>query len=247
MSVFDWSILAALLFAIIIFCARIMRKGLTTLEDHRREYISKIKATELQLQEDNKNISSQDHLYIMRIALEDLIRLESFKKNSPAQNYEVVQEESKLFFKTPRGVLTVQLHMRERNLKTTRRVLHGKSRWTLTGFGYSHNYFDPAVLMRDLNIWLHSDNNDLFIPPYEPHGGFISIDEDESEKAKLEIKECISQNKPDPVTEQGVSSKNADDKNYLVIPTPDIQFDPLTDLLTMITSKTESENHVKKI
>lgn len=248
MSAFEWSFLGALLFAIIIFCARLMRRGLTTFDDHRKEYISKIKATELQLQEDNKNIPSQDHLYIMRTALEDLIRLECCNKNESMQNFEVTEEASKLFFKTPRGVLTVQLHMRERSLKTTGRVLHGKSRWTLTGFGYSRNYSEPATLMSDLNMWLHYDKNDLFTPPYRPYVGNIYENTEKAEKANFEINEKTSQNKTKSITvKQKDSSKNIDNKDSLTIPTQDIQFDPLTELLSLITSKIDSENSAKKI
>lgn len=156
MTMLEWSVLGAILLAILIFCARIMRRGLTTLDDDRRQYLEKIRGHEARIEEDKKRISARDHLAIMRAALEDLIRLDG---NPPG--YSVSQNAQTLQLATPRGVWEVRLVMRERSLRTSARVLHGKSRWLLSGFGQQEQYPDPASLMRSLNARIHAVDDEF--------------------------------------------------------------------------------------
>lgn len=156
MTIFDWGIFGALILAILIFCARLMRRGIVSLDDRRSQYIEKIHAGELQLAEDRKKISSREHLAIMRSALEDLIRLDD---NPPG--WQVIQHDKTLEFITPENAWTIELVMRERNLATTGQTLHGKSRWTLIGSDRIEQHAEPISLMASLNKHIHNSDDDF--------------------------------------------------------------------------------------
>lgn len=154
MTMFEWAAIAALMLAILIFCARIMRRGLTTLDEDRQHYLERIKSGEKQLAEDRKKIPALEHLHIMRAALEDLIRLDG---NPPG--YSVQMHGRIIELVTPEGNWKIQLIMRERGLRSTSKVLHGKARWLLTGFDRQEEHPDHASLMRSLNARLHSKDD----------------------------------------------------------------------------------------
>lgn len=147
----EWALLGALFLGIMIFCARIMRRGLRTLDDDRARYLERIQEDERKIAEDRKNISAMDHIWIMQAALEDLLRLENYP-----EGYAVHRAGMSLEFVTPEGPWNVEIAMRERHLRSTHRVLHGKSRWVLSGFGQVESHPDPASLMASLNAHLHS-------------------------------------------------------------------------------------------
>lgn len=141
----EWAAIAAILFGAMIFCARIMRKGITTLDEDRQLYLERIHEEEHKIAEDRKNISSMEHLQIMRAAVEDLLRLEG----NP-EGYSIKARGRVITLETPKGPWTIELVMRERSLKSCGRTLHGKSRWRLEGGDRSEDHDSPASLMRSL-------------------------------------------------------------------------------------------------
>lgn len=160
--ILDWALVGAVLIGALIFCARIMRRGLTTLDEDRQRYFERIQACESRIREDRKNMSSLEHLAVIRAAVEDLLRLEG---NPP--DHVLASVGHMLTLQTPDGTWKIKLVMRERALKSTARTLHGKSRWRLEGPGHAEDHDDPASLMRSLHAHLRDRENDH--PPMPPH------------------------------------------------------------------------------
>lgn len=147
----EWIILGALALIGLAMSARIMRKGLPTLDDNRKSYMEKIHETERRLAEDRKNISSAEHLDVMGAALRDLLRLDG-----DPHGFSVRKMGNAWELATPKGAWRVELLMHEKSLRTSGRVLHGRSRWLLSGFDIVETHPDPASLMRSLNARMHS-------------------------------------------------------------------------------------------
>lgn len=160
-SILQWVFLGALLLGLILFCARIMRKGIRTLDDDRKRWLERMHTEELRIEEDRKNIAAADHLVMMRAAVDDLLRLEG-----RTQGYETRSEGRRIELATPNGPWLVELLMREKNLRSAHRVLHGRSRWLLSGFGVHEQHADPASLMRSLACHLRGEDNPLFEPEH---------------------------------------------------------------------------------
>lgn len=152
MGILEWAGLGALFLGIMVFCARIMRRGLSTLDDDRHKYMERIHEGEKRLAEDRKNIAALDHISIMRAALEDLMRLEG----NP-EGFSVIQEGMSLELVTPDGVWHIDLAMRERHLRSAHRVLHGRGRWILSGFGLHEEHQEIGGLMASLNSHLRAE------------------------------------------------------------------------------------------
>lgn len=155
MSILEWAAIGALGLAMLVICARVMRRGVRTLDENRMEWRENMRQTEKQIEKDRKKISSAEHLNILRAAMEDLLRLEG-----QPQGYEVRGKDGTLELCTPQGSWRVELIMRESRLKSSSRVLHGQCRWRLEGFGIEESHMDPASLMRSLNEHLHEDGKE---------------------------------------------------------------------------------------
>lgn len=164
MSVFDWSILGALLLAVIIFCAKLMRRGIVTLDDRRSDYLGRIHEAELKIAEDRKNISSEEHLVFMLSALEDLIRLEG-----RPDGWSAGRNGKSLWLETPEKRWDIKLAMAERRLASIGRVIHGKGKWLLESDHQAAQYSDCALLMADLNRQVHHQEDEVEnLPPNRP-------------------------------------------------------------------------------
>lgn len=159
MSILEWAAIGAIGLAMLVICARVMRKGVRTLDEKRRDWSEQMRQTELQIEKVNKNISSAEHLDIMKAAIEDLLRLENH-----SAGYSVSGEGKTIKLQTPQGEWKVELLMRESGLKSNRRVLHGASRWRLSGFEHEELHTDPASLMHSLNEHLHRTNKEDLAP-----------------------------------------------------------------------------------
>jgi hypothetical protein len=137
----------------LIFCFRMMRHGLTSLEKDRDRYLKRIRAEEQQLEEDKKNISQSEHLYIARAGIADILRLAG---NPPG--FSIADEEFAILLQTPEGVWRIDLNMREHALRNTGRVLRGKARWRLSGFGMNEQFDRIGDMMACLNAQLRGEN-----------------------------------------------------------------------------------------
>lgn len=146
MNILEWAVLGVLGLAMFVISARVMRRGLPTLDDKRKSLSESMRQKEMELDKDRKNISSGEQLRLLRAAAEDLIRLDS-----PGQGFEVIENRDGVELKTPQGSWKVSIQMKEKGLKGSGRVLHGKCRWRLEGFGREEAYDDMASLMRRLD------------------------------------------------------------------------------------------------
>lgn len=75
MALWEWAGAGAVFLAAVVFCVRLMKRGLTTLEDERAQCLERIRQMEEKIQEDQKNMASSEHLRVARAGLEDLLRL----------------------------------------------------------------------------------------------------------------------------------------------------------------------------
>ena len=159
MSLLGWVVGAAVLLAALVFCFRVMRRGMSTLDDDRRKFLAKIRDGEHKLREEQKQVPAAEHLALMRAAVEDLLRLE----DAPP-GYRVETAGRAILLHTPQATWRLELAMREASLKSRQRVLHGRPRWFLSGAGHEEQHGDPASLMRSLHAHLHASEG----PPSEP-------------------------------------------------------------------------------
>lgn len=150
MSIIEWAALGALMFVVLLCSARIMRRGLCTLDEDRKQYLAHMADGKKQLAEDWKSISAGEHMYMLRAALEDFLRLENCQESSAVDMRGHVIE-----IKTPDKVWRVELLMRERLLASTKKVLHGRGRWILSAPGVYEAHSELRELMASLNAHWH--------------------------------------------------------------------------------------------
>lgn len=156
-NMLEWAGLGALLLGIIVFSGRLMRRGLTSLDDHRNAYLNSMRETEKKLHEDYKNMAADERMLIMKAAVADLLRLEG----NPA-GWEAQSENRRIKLITPRKTWIIELLVAERSLKGSQRTLRGRSRWILSDSERYEEHTDPASLMRSLNSQLRgSADKDL--------------------------------------------------------------------------------------
>lgn len=156
----EWAGLGAIMFALVIFCARIMRRGLTTLEDDRKQNKERIADGMRKLEEDKKNISANECLYLAEAALRDLIRLE---RRSRECRIEAIGNTIELH--TADDCWQLELLMRESALRSRHKILHGQSHWVLRCREINESHREISSLMASLNRHLHG-NREICLPPH---------------------------------------------------------------------------------
>lgn len=156
----EWAGLGAIMFALVIFCARIMRRGLTTLDDDRKQNRERIADGMRKLEEDKKNISSSEQLYLAEAALRDLVRLD--KKTG---KWRIQAKGNQIDLYTPDGCWQVELLMRESALRSRHKILHGQSHWVLRGSEINENHREIASLMASLAHHIHGTREEG-LPPH---------------------------------------------------------------------------------
>lgn len=157
MSIFEWALLGALMLGLLIFCARIMRRGLTTLDDDRKKTRERIEEARRRVAEDKKNISAGEQIYLAQAAIADLIRLDCRESECSLKTGDHLID-----LATPDGAWQIELLMRERSLRSRHKVLHGQSRWLLHGPGINEEHRELATLMASLARQLRG------VPEIEP-------------------------------------------------------------------------------
>ncbi|MDO5484442.1 MAG: translation initiation factor IF-2, partial [Desulfovibrionaceae bacterium] len=148
-----WAAAGALLLVGFIYSARVMKRGITTLDEARAHHWERIQEGERQLQEDRKNIPLNEHVHILRVGVEDLLHL----AGDPPGFY-LEDQERAVVLHTPNGPWRMELFMREALLRGSGKTIHGQSRWLLSGFGHEEHYEDIAGLMHSLHDHLRGDN-----------------------------------------------------------------------------------------
>lgn len=149
---FEWAALGGVVFALFIFCARIMRRGLSSLDDVRRQHTEKINEGKRRLAEDCKKISADDQFHLLEAAIEDLVRL-----RPEAGAWKTEKRDRIIALENPPRRWEIELVMRERVLRTSSCVMHGKPKWLLRGEGLEERFSDIADLMACLNGQLQAD------------------------------------------------------------------------------------------
>ena len=157
MALWEWAAAGAVFVAIVVLCVRLMKRGLSTLEDERAQCLERIREMEEKIKEDQKNMASSEHLRIARAGLEDLLRLagnpQGIWLEVVAKGRGEAQGEA-LVLHLPQEDLRVSLSMRERELKGVRKVAHGRGRWHLSGLNLHEEYTDIVPLMRAISARL---------------------------------------------------------------------------------------------
>ena len=74
----EWIAAGVVLLVVIVFCVRLMKSGLTTLEDERARCDERIRTMEEQVRQDQKNMPSSEHLHIALAGLRDMLRLADY-------------------------------------------------------------------------------------------------------------------------------------------------------------------------
>lgn len=161
MSLMWWIIAGAIMLAALVFCFRIMRRGMSTLDDDRRKFLARIRDGEHKLEEEQKQVAAAEHLALMRAAVEDLLRL----ADSPP-GYRMETAGRTILLHTPKGTWRLELAMREIGLKSRQKVLHGRPRWLLSGPGHEEQHADAAAVMRSLHAHLRAEGD---LAPEPPH------------------------------------------------------------------------------
>jgi hypothetical protein len=157
--VFEWIPALAIIVIGVIFCFRMLKRGLGTLEKTRLRHYEDIRAKEQQLLDDTKNISRSEHFRLAHAAITDLLHLEGDRAG-----FSLGTQGQTLLLNTPEGIWRITLDMRERTLHHTRKVLHSKERWVLSGFGREEKFADLAALMRNLTACLRGEKS-IETPP----------------------------------------------------------------------------------
>lgn len=174
MVLWEWAAAGAVFVAVVILSVRLMKGGLSTLEDEREKCLERIRRMEEKIQEDQKNMASSEHLRIARSGLLDLLR----QAGNPAGTWiEIVgaglgeARGETLVLHVPEGELRISLSMRERELRGVRKVAHGRGRWHLSGLGLREEYTDLVPLMRAVSarlaLCLEEEDSP---PPFRPLG-----------------------------------------------------------------------------
>lgn len=160
MNIFLLALVGAIMLAALILCFRIMRRGISTLDDDRKKSLARIKDGENKLAEEQKQVSAIEHLSLMRAAVEDLLRL----ADSPP-GYNVESDGRIILLHTPKDTWRLELAMRESRLKTMPKVLHGHPRWLLSSSEHQEQHEDAASIMRSLHVHLCSETDQAIEPP----------------------------------------------------------------------------------
>ncbi len=152
-----WAVAGALLVAALVYSARVMKKGITTLDETRARNLERIHDGERQLLEDRKNMPLDEHVHILWAAVADLLHL--------AGNPEGLLPERKgrqVILHTPQGCWHMAPNMRQTTLHSSHRTVQGRSRWLLQGFGKEEHFDDVAGLMRALHLHLQGERLSVY-------------------------------------------------------------------------------------
>ena len=165
----EWAAAAAAVIVAVLFCLRLTRQGLGTLEEERDRCLERIREMEEQVREDQKNMPSGEHLRIVHAALEDLLR----QAGAPTEDGLLVEMDAAgqcLVWRLPGPdgrpeEWRVRLFMRERELRGTHKVAHGQARWRLSGPGVEEDFTDLVQLLRACNGRLAQRTRPAHLPP----------------------------------------------------------------------------------
>ncbi|MBD5641023.1 MAG: translation initiation factor IF-2 [Desulfovibrio sp.] len=146
MTIFEWAAIGGIVLALFIFCARVMRRGLTTLDETRSQHLEKIAEGERQLAEDRRKITAEEQFHLLEAAIADLIRLSPYP-----EAWQIGLQHNIIYLETTGSRWEIELAMSERALRSSGRILHGKPHWLLRNEDIHEHYTDVAQLLASLN------------------------------------------------------------------------------------------------
>lgn len=159
MGLLEWVGIGVIMLVAGVLSVRIMRRGLPTYAEDREKYLQHMDQMRREVEEDRKHISAREQMYLMHSALDDFVRLERL-------DAQVVERGNVLCLKAGDVIWQIDLLMRERMLASSKRVIHGQSRWLLTGPNVKEEYLDCARLMASLNAHWHGCIPDTATPEH---------------------------------------------------------------------------------
>ncbi len=160
----EWAAAGIIFLLLVVFCVRLMKRGLFTLEDERALCEERIRLMEEELRQDQKNMASSEHLRVALAGLRDLLRLAGYPRGFWIEVTARGQGEAKgeaLLLHTPNGDWRISLGMRECQLRGVRKVAHGLGRWHLYGPDIHEEYTDLAPLMCALHTHLRQGGGSM--------------------------------------------------------------------------------------
>lgn len=161
MNLMEWGAIGAVMFALFIFCARIMRRGISVLDDERKKQMEIISEGQRKIDEEKRNITADEQIRLARAAAEDLLRLEGLEKVCQLKaDCHIID------LRCPDGDWRLQLLMRETSLRSRRKTLCGQSRWLLLGENAHEEYGDIAGLMAALARRLRGERREEDLPKH---------------------------------------------------------------------------------
>lgn len=150
--IFFWGLCGVVVLVGLIISVKMLRRGLTSLDDDRARHYGRIHDAERQIQDDVKNMSRAEHLRVAEAGVADLLRLAG---NPPG--FTLNAKGPLVVLRTPKGPWRMAFGMRERVLKSSGKVVLGGARWHLSGFGLHEHFDDLADLMCSLNRHLRGE------------------------------------------------------------------------------------------
>lgn len=154
-----WIVAGVVIIVGVVFCMRIMRRGISTLEQNRVKYLEHMQEEQRHIDEDKKNISANENFKLLHAAILDLVRL-----TDRPDDYEVIVGNNVINLNTPSSTWVIELFMRERHLKTKHKVLHGRCQWYLKGPNVDLHFENLIHLMHCLDSHLRGNDNIPKIP-----------------------------------------------------------------------------------
>ena len=165
MTLLEWAMAGAVVIWGVVISLRIVRKGISSLDDDRGELLERIKGEEKRIREDKKNISAREQMDLTQAAIRDLLSLDG---HDHANSLAV--EKDRILLHVSGKIFSIELIMNECRLKSVRRVLHGRCKWRIN-WGKTNALFDDiGELMKFLHQQLQGHEEQIFLQdPFSSH------------------------------------------------------------------------------
>lgn len=109
----------------IIYCIRLMRRGMTTLSSDKERWRKRFAEEEQRLSKEQSDIPLSEQMHLLYVGVQDLLRLEDLNEA------ECSHQDGYVMVKTTKGAWKLSFEAREQTLKSLKKVLHGPSHWFL--------------------------------------------------------------------------------------------------------------------
>lgn len=156
MTLFEWALAGAVVILGLVISFRIVRNGIPSLDDDRSGLLEKINSEEKRIMEDKKNISAGEQMALTEAAIRDLLSLDGLDHEAA-----LAVVENGFLLELPEKKWLIELMMNECQLKSVRRVLHGRCQWRISGDKANAVFDDIGEMMSFLHKLLRCDAPDM--------------------------------------------------------------------------------------